>query len=486
MEILDAAKVIWGGIVTVFDKFIAVAETIPGVGKLLSLGDAWNAAEKLRISTEAATEALKKHGNQAQATSKHLETLADAMGKTNKAATTIVFKPATMDLGTLKDRNTLEEHHLAMLRAEAQLQAFQAGWSTGVWGDQAMEGATKIQEAATRASSSIKNIGDALKLNEAAAAPFTKIAEAYKTLGVTSSQSLKDEAAEAVKAYNTIKNSGLATADQLRDAWIAMTEAQVKMNEGIDKTVPLLTRLDLFTQKFKAENSAKGGIASMFGADTFKTFQSSFNSTITGLINGTMKFKNAWRSMGSEMLASWGSTLGSMLTQWVSHLALKLGRYVLTNMGILTSDSTTGAMAAAANVARTLAMITSAAALAGANAFASTSAIPIVGPELAPAAAAAAYAGTLSFAAVSAERGGLLPNHNTFAFLHPEELVLPRSIAGKILGMTEGGGGRGHTFNQNVSYKANAPTMSKTELMKFTRRSGKALIGMAKNRSLGI
>jgi hypothetical protein len=94
--------------------------------------------------------------------------------------------------------------------------------------------------------------------------------------------------------------------------------------------------------------------------------------------------------------------------------------------------------------------IASAAAVAAANAFASTAAIPIIGPELAPGAAEAAFASVMAFSLASASGGYDIGNENPLTQLHAREMVLPASIAqplresianGSMSG--DGGGGMG-------------------------------------------
>jgi hypothetical protein len=86
------------------------------------------------------------------------------------------------------------------------------------------------------------------------------------------------------------------------------------------------------------------------------------------------------------------------------------------------------------------------AAVAAAGAFAATAPIPFVGPELAPEAAAAAYAATMGWAAglgggVSAE-GGLenVGSSPLLGFLHPQEAVMPASVAQPMRQFFSGGG----------------------------------------------
>lgn len=99
--------------------------------------------------------------------------------------------------------------------------------------------------------------------------------------------------------------------------------------------------------------------------------------------------------------------------------------------------------------------ISASAARAGAAAFASTAAIPIIGPELAPAAAAESYSGAMSFASglslASAARGFDIPaGVNPMTQLHEREMVLPAKYADPLREQLEGGGGRGAGVSMNI------------------------------------
>ena len=96
--------------------------------------------------------------------------------------------------------------------------------------------------------------------------------------------------------------------------------------------------------------------------------------------------------------------------------------------------------------------ISASAARAGAAAFASTAAIPIVGPAMAPAAGAAAYTGAMSFAsglAVASARGGYdIPGWiDPVTQLHAREMVLPAEHADTIRSLKGGGAGGGVSVN---------------------------------------
>ncbi len=460
MEIWDAAKVVWGGITFAFEKFISVARTIPGVAKLLDLGKTWDSAEKLRISTEAATGALKKHGDQAPITAASLGLVTDAMNKAHEAGSKMVFVPATMDLGALKDRNQKEQEYLGMLKAQAQLQAFNAGVKSGVFGDQALDGAMKIQEAGARASASIKNLGDALKLiGDASTAPFDKIKEAYKTLDIESSASLMDEAKRAQAAFALIKNSGMASAEDIEKAFEAMNKAMSKANK-------------------------KGG-----PGDFITEMSHNFGESIQKMLDGTTRFSTGFKAMGVGLLASWGQTVDKMIASWLAGEVKKLVLHLATNAGIVTDDAATAAASDSISLASHAKDMLINAEGAAAKAFKAAMELPFpINAVVAPIAAAGAFAGVMALGAVSAEGGADLPNYNTVGMLHPREMVLPRGLADKIRGLPEGANATGgHTFHQVNNYKSPTPaSMSRSDMAKFSKRSGKAMMGMARNRALGI
>ena len=112
------------------------------------------------------------------------------------------------------------------------------------------------------------------------------------------------------------------------------------------------------------------------------------------------------------------------LTQWLT--SLLLGK---------AAQSATGASEIGAN-----------AAIAGSAAYASTAAIPIVGPELAPAVAWTAYGGAMSFAGLTGLATGAwdLPG-DMVAQLHKGEMVVPRTFAEdfRANGANASGGGGG-------------------------------------------
>ncbi|HLY07616.1 MAG TPA: hypothetical protein VKR31_17855 [Rhizomicrobium sp.] len=148
------------------------------------------------------------------------------------------------------------------------------------------------------------------------------------------------------------------------------------------------------------------------------SIKSSFNSALDGLVFG-------------------GKTFGQFMLQVAEGVAkafLQMGENIAENWieqqlaGMFETKATQGATA--------LAQISDAAGVAGANAFAATAAIPVVGPELAPAAGAAAASEALSFSSfLSLATGAWELKSDALAQLHKGEMVVPENFASGLRAM---------------------------------------------------
>jgi hypothetical protein len=147
----------------------------------------------------------------------------------------------------------------------------------------------------------------------------------------------------------------------------------------------------------------------------FDALSSGFASVIQGMLNGTETWKQAVQQMYKTITNIITSTISNMVTTWLEGQIQNLLASKTTALGSVTDN----------------------AAVAGSAAFASTAAIPYVGPELAPAAAAAAFAGAMSFAAgLSAEGGYDIPGGmNPVVQTHQREMILPEEHANTIRGL---------------------------------------------------
>lgn len=178
---------------------------------------------------------------------------------------------------------------------------------------------------------------------------------------------------------------------------------------------------------------------------------SAFQSGVMSWVKGTTTLAGAFEKMGTQIVTGWISTLLTMGVKWAEQQALQLALHEATNLGLISQDTANALAGRTIQTVSGVAQVESAAAIAAANAFASTAAIPIIGLELAPAAAATAFGAVQAFLpGVSAAGGADLPNYNTLGFLHPREMVLPQQHADVIRGMANqsgNGGSAGGNFS---------------------------------------
>jgi hypothetical protein len=167
------------------------------------------------------------------------------------------------------------------------------------------------------------------------------------------------------------------------------------------------------------------------------SIRSSFNSAIDGML-----FEGKTFQQGMVMIA-----------QGVIKAFLQMGEniaenWIETQIEALISTKTTQSVSA-------LGQISDAAAVAGANAYAATAAIPYVGPVLAPAAAANAIGEVMSLSSMLAFATGAWElRGDTIAQLHKGEMVVPQDFASGLRangGAFAGDANSGHTFNNTFN-----------------------------------
>lgn len=149
-----------------------------------------------------------------------------------------------------------------------------------------------------------------------------------------------------------------------------------------------------------------------------------------------------YASMGFKMLANWIAVQLGMKTAKVAsdtagvaaHTAAEGAKTAATvaAIGVRTTAETTAiaGIAIAGGISRA-AEVTGLSGVAGAAAFASTAAIPIVGPAMAPGAAAAAVAAVMGFLPIASAYGGMgeVQYDGQMIQAHKKEMVLPAWIA---------------------------------------------------------
>lgn len=161
----------------------------------------------------------------------------------------------------------------------------------------------------------------------------------------------------------------------------------------------------------------------------------SWVQTLAQMATGMKTFSQGIVALWQGLVGAITQALSNMIAQWITKqlAALLLGKV---------ASSTSAASQIVAN-----------AGVAAAAAYASTAAIPIIGPALAPAAAATALSGTLSFLPLAfAEQGYDIPaGVNPITQLHQEEMVLPAEHANVIRDLAANGGAEASPLVINIS-----------------------------------
>ena len=173
-------------------------------------------------------------------------------------------------------------------------------------------------------------------------------------------------------------------------------------------------------------------------------------SEVSGILNQAISGKLNWAQEFQKILSQ-------MMDMLVKHLFEQIAKWAVTETQV-NAVKQAGAVEGIAIQKETNATIgISDAIMAAKNAWASASAIPVVGYILAPLAAAAAFAGVESYG--SAQAGfEVPPGQSPMVQLHPRELVMPADISGGLKQMIAGGGGRGGTVNQNLNIQSLDPS----------------------------
>lgn len=203
-------------------------------------------------------------------------------------------------------------------------------------------------------------------------------------------------------------------------------------------------------------------------AQSFSSVESSFKSSLTGLLMGTTTLQRGMLSvgqavvggfvdMGFRMLSRWAalelaktqissaatqarvmqeqlagnSGWGALLASWIG---LEGGKTAATTAGVATRTAVTVAGTMTEKTAEKAAAMTSIggdAAAAAAGAYKAVVGIPIIGPVLAPAAAAVAFAAVMAFGGMipSFDAGTMNVPQDMTARIHKGEMIIPASIA---------------------------------------------------------
>jgi hypothetical protein len=201
-------------------------------------------------------------------------------------------------------------------------------------------------------------------------------------------------------------------------------------------------------------NLNKGKQATEDWAKSFANLQGAFNNSISGMILGTTTWQKAVQRLSQTALSDLLNATEKGVANW---LLSEIAKTTATEAGVAertAAESAGQSTGIAQMVMSALKAISTSAAQAAANTYASVSAIPYVGWLLAPPAAAAAFAAVLAFGSnLPSAAGGLwnVPS-DMLAMVHKQETILPAGIAQPMRQFFSGGGAAGQGGGGGDSY----------------------------------
>ena len=343
-----------------------------------------------------------------------------------------------------------KQHFEAMIAAEAAQIA-----------DTATSGAKRVEIARTISAQVTAAYGEGSKQAIAAEREVTKVIEAEAKRQAALAVQLAETrevaqlgaiAAEEAAAKHRV-DMGFETAAQLlaaeRDlenqryailiAGIAARRAAAALDPStseaaIEQLNKRLEAIDIAHQKALTKNAddgakARAAITRSSETATVGLFSQSLSKMVTLQQGFTASIQGLYQGLQTIIGGALSQIISRMLTDWLAaHGVMKAVDKLFGISEIATSSGK-----------------------AGAATYASTAAIPIVGPELAPAAAVTAAAGAASFGSLLSAAGGYdIPSGiNPVVQTHAREMILPAQYADMIRGMTGNGGkgGGGDTYH---------------------------------------
>lgn len=205
----------------------------------------------------------------------------------------------------------------------------------------------------------------------------------------------------------------------------------------------------LLQQKVEAEKSSE-----LWGSFS-RSVSSLWDKGTTAMMNGTLRWGNAWRAVWMELVRWFGTqVVGAMLSKWMAakaaEFAISMGwmtKEQAAKLGMLSAETTAQTAAAVEQGVTQHAVgitgVMSNSAIAATAAMASVAAIPVVGWAMAPGVGAETYALGMAYLA-SARNGYDIPaGVNPITQLHEKEMVLPEGPADVIRKLAESGGSGG-------------------------------------------
>jgi hypothetical protein len=283
-----------------------------------------------------------------------------------------------------------------------------------------------------------------------------------------------DAETEDIKALEQLKKQAIADLrrqndelDRAAEKWADLADPARKYTRQLEEIRKLVAQGRLTPQQgigaeFEVESQRQDELdkesARLPQPGWLNNVEGGFRRLFDAIREGSLSAKSVWMGAFDMMGNIATNVMSKLATDWVA--------------GMLSGKL--------ASIKTAFTDISASAARAGAAAFASTAAIPIVGPALAPAAGAAAYTGAMSFAsglAVASARDGydIPAGINPLTQLHEREMVLPAEIAEPARRMFRGGGAGDvhiHSLDPRGAYRM--VTDNRTEFARGMRRMARS------------
>lgn len=250
--IQSVAVSVWDAIVEGIRDFIEWAKKIPGVAKLMNLDEAWRSAGKLAEEQKKAASQTKSLAAEARDTAPAVGRLSLAQQNLGKASSQAEKESERLEQAIVKQRTEAlksDTTFQALVRSlkdvgdryrEAKdfIIAYKARMMEGKDTTWAMEEACRtfdetMKQVNATLDASKTIMGDIARVQVpevvSAVPQMTKAADdvkrAWETLGLPAPGETERKKKDAVAAYEAIKNSGTASADEIKVAYEAMQKA---------------------------------------------------------------------------------------------------------------------------------------------------------------------------------------------------------------------------------------------------------------------
>lgn len=365
--IKTVATAVWGYISDVITGFLEVARKVPGVAKLLDLGDTWKNAKKTadelkNAGTQAgglekqakstATEAKKfdaqllKLGDSAKDAAKEekaLEKQTEAFAAATQKARTenlksdTVWQSIILTVAKVTQRKDELVQSISRLKANLAEQPAYIGNVNASLNAMAISlESARIKADALRGGIPELNAAMQSALNQSAMAA-DYLGDAFKHLGITSATEYAKIAVDAKKAYEAISGSGVATQYEKDNAMLRMLKAQADAMKANGVSIPK----DM--EKLMADLEAKVGDKAPAVRGAFDSLAHSVSQVIgdlsKDLLDSLFEGDMSWAEKGKNALKTLGK---AVLNEFVTPATDAIGKFIATTIADLLSGKGLG------------------------------------------------------------------------------------------------------------------------------------------------